>query len=917
MFHKTPFIEFLLIASIFLNSTICIAFSNYYFVLTVKETENSLHIHAKYKGNDTFYQKKSNLVLNYLNIQIFFQSDKQLRVLIKSFQKRWEIPEKEPFPYDKTSNYIYDNTSALYKVEVEKSPFSFKVIRFSNNEVVFNTANFNFIYSNRYIEFSSILPTSNIFGLGERVHKLKLQFPGLYTIWNRDLPGVIDDGRAGAKNTHGAHPMYLMREKSGLFHIVYLRNSNGMDVLLDRNNETEIITYKLTGGVIDLKFFIGNEKSPEEVVKMYHQYLGGYFIQPFWSFGFHQCRWGYRDLSMIKKTLTNYHEYGMPLDTIWMDIDYMEDFKIFTIDENRYNMHDLNNLLETYQKRLVLILNPGVIIKTNYEAYTEGIKKDIFVKDQLNQPFIGCLWNKMIHNPDFMNQKTVSYWSDMLEDLHNKAKFSGIWLDMNEMSDFSDGKSSFGEGDCRLEHIDDSLTDFYSYVHENYYFGSSSDKCEYTSYDDFYLYNPGGAPLDTRTMCLNSKHVNDYTEFDVHNFNGFFESLVTYESMKKRLNVQQPFILSRSTAPGSGKYALHWTGDNVSTYEWMKLSIAGLINFNIFGIPNVGADICGFSGNSNEELCSRWMQIGTLYPFARSHNHIAFHDQDPFSFSGNIKQISMIVLKFRYSILKFLYSLFVRNHGVGTVMRPLFFEFPYEEENLNDYILDNQFLLGKELLVTPVLEADKNEIQPYFPDTNTIWYEIHSGKAYEGGKYNSLTNNLDETAPIFIRSGFSIYRQNVTNVVRTDDLDNVFSLSAAFELRSDVFFSKGQIMACDNYLDYNTLEKCINGDCLLDISFNLTKTGAETNLLISFNQKIGNYTYDSILVSGLELYGIFSVIDNANTIKLSTIGIKANEKYNDHKFATFERKGFIIQVNFKESVPVTRNDTLLLNFLFE
>ena len=926
---------------------------NKYEVISLVKTSNNITILAEYKGNETFYFKPLNPIVLQLKIQIFFQSDNQLRVLIKdALHKRWEIPEKDPYPYDRESFYIYNNSTAVYAIEIEKKPFSFSIMRKSTKEIIFNTKNFDFIYSDKYLEFSSILPSENIFGIGERVHEFKLKFPGVYTIWNRDLPAVIDDAETGALNTYGLYPLYLMREKKGHFHLVYLRNSNGMDILLndplimDISNDLTI-TYKLTGGVIDLKFFIGgDDQSPEEVVKMYHEYIGGYIMQPFWSFGFHQCRWGYHNLAMLNQTLFNYHKYGMPLDTIWMDIDYMDRKAIFTIDETRYNLKTMDYLLnELYQKKLVLIIDPGVVIRTDYLPSIEGELRNIFIKDSNNDSLISCVWPGQVNFPDFMNPDTQDYWNDMFDLLYKKVKFAGIWLDMNELSNFVDGTA--GKGECQPNNNEDEkieklkkLKDVYAVLLKTFNYSPNFDRnnydpikiyeeaqnalhlnktifngaasvCDYSPLDYFYVYVPGQSNLDTKTVCLNGEHYDGTIEYNVHNFNGFFETINTYNYLKDRLHHEQPFILSRSTTLGSGKYTAHWTGDNVSTFRWMKLSIAGIVNFNIFGIPNVGADICGFEGNTNEELCSRWMQLGALYPFSRNHNSFANIDQDPFAFGQTLIVASMVSLKFRYSLLKYYYSLFVKNHGVGTVVRPLFFEFPADLNTYDDEVLESQFLLGKELLVTPVLTEYTNDVNAYFPDNETIWYELHSGKDFKGGQYHNIKNNLNETVPVFLRSGNSIYRQNVDKVNRTNDLDNVFYLSAAFKGLS----SKGQIMGCEDYSNFTKLEKCLKGDCLMNIEFLLIKSANSTVLKINFLAEQGGNSYDEIYLSGVELYGVGAVINDINgevTIEKSNLIIEVLRR----------KKGFgkavqiknIIKIDFGTNISIGPNETLFIKF---
>ena len=943
-----------------LNGTTCstgqhrtLEYTNNYDVVSIVPDSKIITVVAEYTGLESFYKNPLNPMIRQIKAEIFLQSDQELRVRIRDSETpRWEIPESDPYPHDKETHYIYDKLSAVYKVEIDSHPFSFRVIRTSTKEVIFSTQNFNFIYSDRYLEFASTIPTEDIFGIGERVFKMKLKIPGGYTIWNRDLPATLDDGESGALNTYGLYPLYLSREKSGHFHMVYLRNSNGMDVFLnntifkDRNghfHESKTITYKVTGGIIDLKFFLGGrQKSPEEVVKMYHSYIGGYTLQAFWSFGFHQCRWGYQNLSDLNRTLANYHNYGMPLDTIWIDIDYMEDYAIFTIDDTRFNSTILNRMLEDYQKKLVLIIDPGVKVKPGYVPYDVGMEKGIFIKNYKGDPLLSCVWPGQTHFPDFMDQKTQDYWGDMFEILHNKVNFSGIWLDMNELSNFVDGE--VGPGECGLSEPEgpetkakklQEIVEFLSKYIQNetnktlleaydftlntlkfeYKTAPAQEKCGYSPADYFYVYNPGDSKLDQKTLCLNGQHHDGNVEYNLHNFNGFFEALNTFNYLKTRQNQQQPFILSRSTAPGSGKFTTHWTGDNVSTFKWMKLSIAGLMNFNIFGIPNVGADICGFASNTTEELCSRWMQLGAFYPFSRNHNTLGAIDQDPFAFGDTLIETSMKSLKLRYSILKYYYSLFVRNHGKGTVMRPLFFEFPEEKQNYDEEILDREFLIGKNLLVTPVLDQGIIHIKPYFPGKKTVWYNVHSGRGFKGGRKHYITNKLNETAPVFLRSGGIIFRQNVDNVTSTYDLNNVYYLSVALKKHKwGRMVAKGEIMACEDYHNYEKLEKCLNGDCSLKVKFSLKSKHKKLVLKIKFDAE-KNSAHDVVFLSGVELYGAENMLktDSMKTIVIKSDVLNAREIV-ESKVGFVRINGRIVKLDFGMEIGVHPNETIIIRF---
>jgi len=215
---------------------------------------------------------------------------------------------------------------------------------------------------------------------------------------------------------------------------------------------------------------------------------------------------------------------------------------------------------------------------------------------------VGKVWPGAVHFPDFWHPKTEDYWTKQFLSLHEKLNFSGIWLDMNEAANFC-------EADCNFT---------YSELHD--------DNRKYAGL----IYIPGEHSLEHMSISLDALHYSNVEEYNVHNLFGLLQIRATYNALKQT-GFELPFILTRSSSTGAGKFAAHWLGDNESTWDFMKQSIGGVLNMQIFGLPFVGADVCGFGKSTTPELCSRWVQLGSMHPFFRNHNILEGDDQEFFN----------------------------------------------------------------------------------------------------------------------------------------------------------------------------------------------------------------------------------------------------------------------------------------------
>lgn len=238
-------------------------------------------------------------------------------------KKRFEVPQAGVFPADPLGNFSFPIANSAVAFEYTENPFDFRIIRKQNAAILFSTYEQNIIFSDHYLEIGTQVDSDYIYGIGERFQESFRKKDGKWTVFNRDRGQCIDRGTG--LQTYGYYPFYLLRERGNLFHINYFRSSNAVDIIKTTDSTKHFITYKVIGGVLDFRFFLG-EQSPETTVEKLNFYSGRAEIPPFWGLGFHQCRWGYKNITYLIDVLFNYEKNGIPLDTIWNDIDYMIDY---------------------------------------------------------------------------------------------------------------------------------------------------------------------------------------------------------------------------------------------------------------------------------------------------------------------------------------------------------------------------------------------------------------------------------------------------------------------------------------------------------------------------------------------------------------------------------------------------------------
>ncbi|KAK0227678.1 alpha-glucosidase [Armillaria fumosa] len=682
-----------------------------------------------------------------LSLEVVYETEKRIHLKITDpANVRYEVPEsvlERPSSKDDTAP-----EEASIQFNYTASPFSFSIYRTLTKEVLFTTADHPLIYESQYLRVKTSLPEDpSIYGLGEHTNPFRLPLNTTLTLWSRDAYSV-----PAGTNLYGNHPIYFEHRTTGT-HGVFLLNSNGMDIKLNKTEPGKsTLEYNVIGGVLDFYFLAGSETSPVEVAKQYAEVVGLPAEVPYWSFGLHQCRFGYQNFVDVANVITNYSAAKIPLETMWTDIDYMDGRKIFTVDPNYFpldRMRQIVSYLHDHSQKYILMTDPAVALQEGYGPYDRGTKMDVWLKMPNGSAVISLVW------PDWFHPAIQKYWDDEFQMFYNPDNgidIDGAWIDMNEPSNFCNLPCTDPYEQAQQQALPPPRTSLPP-NHNAPIFGVSTPKRELAKRDDLlnppYAINNAAGELSSKTAWTNATSANGLSHYNTHNLYGTMMSMVTRAALLNRRQGLRTLVITRSTFAGAGKYVGKWLGDNVSTWQHYRLSIAGMLGMaSVYQIPMVGSDICGYAGNTTETLCARWAMLGGFYPFMRNHNSDTSISQEFYRWP-TVAKAAQNVLDMRYRLMDYIYTAFHTASLDGTpVLQPLWFQYPADEAT---YPIDLQFFYGDSILVSPVTDENSTTVTIYIP--NDKFYDFTSLAPIESTGQVTLTNVEFTDIPVFIKGG--------------------------------------------------------------------------------------------------------------------------------------------------------------------
>uniref|UniRef100_A0A4W5L5I8 Glucosidase II alpha subunit n=1 Tax=Hucho hucho TaxID=62062 RepID=A0A4W5L5I8_9TELE len=423
---------------------------------------------------------------------------------------------------------------------------------------------------------------------------------------------------------------------------------------------------------------------------------------PLSALAYHQCRWNYNDQEDVAAVDQGFDEHDIPYDFIWLDIEHTDGKRYFTWDPHKFPQpKDMLQGLIDKRRKMVAIVDPHIKVDSSYKIHNEIRSKGFYVKNKDGGDYEGWCWPGNSGYPDFTNPEMRAWWASMFayDQYEGSMENMYTWNDMNEPSVFNGPEVT---------------------MHKDALHGTWENR-------------------------------------DLHNLYGLYVQMATAEGLIERSGgVERPFVLTRAFFAGSQRYGAVWTGDNTADWDHLKISIPMCLSLGLVGVSFCGADVGGFFKSPSTELLVRWYQTGAYQPFFRAHAHLDTPRREPWLFGPENTALIREAVRQRYALLPYWYQLFYHAHHSGQpVMRPLWVEYTQDTATFS---VDDQFLLGEDLLVHPVTEEGAKGVTAYLPGKGEVWFDVHTFQKHNGAQNLYIPVTIS-SIPVFQRGGSIIPRK--------------------------------------------------------------------------------------------------------------------------------------------------------------
>ncbi|EJT6494388.1 glycoside hydrolase family 31 protein [Clostridium perfringens] len=671
------------------------------------------NLNMKFKAYNGGLRVFKNYEINHNNIDIYFSNMKITLTMFENDIVKVFIGDK--YEESISTNGVVDNLEKGEFIVEEDSNFVIikgtKVLTFvdkNTTEISFKDLDGNIINEDFQPSFkdekgnvyiSKVNDCLAYYGLGEKGGDLNKK--GCYTEnFNTDDPETDDDSITYYKTI----PFYVALKEEATYGIFF---DNSFRSYFDMGKEMgDRIFFGAIGGQIQYYFIPG--ENIKEVVKNYTALTGRMEMPPLWSLGYQQCRFSYFSQEEVRELVKTFEEKDIPLDVVYLDIDYMDGFRVMTF--KTPNFDDAAGLISDLKEkgiRTITIIDPGVKVDEEYDVFKRGKEGNHFTKKLDGEMFIGAVWPGDSAFPDFSNKDCREWWKSELKKFISEHGMDGIWNDMNEPCVFNNDHKTM---------------------------------------------------LET---CLHNSDNGVIEHKEFHNRYGFEMSRCSKEAQEELHPNERGFSMTRATYAGGQRYSSVWTGDNMSLWSQMRMSISMNANLGISGFSFVGNDVSGFGLDSSEELFIRWMEMGPFIPIFRNHSNMYTRRQEPWAFGPRAEKIAKKSIELRYELLPYIYDLYYISHKEGLpIFRPMIMEY---EKDMNLLNMREQFMLGENMIVAPVLYEGERSKTVYLPKGS--WFNYFTMEKLQGGKWYKLPCELDEIL-VFVKEGAIIptYNKKFRNV---------------------------------------------------------------------------------------------------------------------------------------------------------